>query len=323
MSPADTDRTKPEREEREACPLVTIGLPVFNGERHLRAALESLVAQSYRNLEILISDNASTDRTAAICREFAAADPRVRYSRNECNIGGFRNHDLLVERATGTYFMWAGHDDVRAPDCVRRCVEVLEREPDVVLCFTTSVTIDGEGIPIPARGTPPDASAPRAADRFHDLIRMDHLIEPIYGLMRLDVLRKTPLLGQYPDSDRVLVAELALHGPFRRIPEPLFFRRDHPGRSTRLYPSRRMRMAWISPASGRSFALPHARQFVEYIRAIRRAPIGAGDRLRCLGYMAAWLEINRKRLARDFIGTAREFARTLGRRTRGPGGAPR
>jgi hypothetical protein len=196
-------------------------------------------------------------------------------------------------------------------------VEVLEREPDVVLCFTRSVTIDGEGRTIPGRETPLAAGAARPADRFQELIRMDHLIEPIYGLMRLDVLQKTPLLGQFPDSDRVLVAELALYGPFRRVPEPLFFRRDHPARSIRVYPSRRTRMAWISPTSARSLPFPYTREFIEYLRVIRRAPIGSGERVRCLGHMVRWLEANRARLARDLVGCGRDLVRMFGRRLRG------
>jgi glycosyltransferase involved in cell wall biosynthesis len=299
-------------------PRVSIGLPVYNGERHLRAALDSLLGQTFTDIEVILSDNASTDGTEAICREYASKDPRVLYFRNERNIGGFRNHDRVVGLASGTYFMWAAHDDVRAPECVRRCVEVLDPEPDVVLCFTGSASIDADGRPLPARETAIDAGAARASERFHDLIRMDHLIEPIYGLMRLEVLRRTPLLGQFPDSDRVLVAELALHGPFRRIAEPLLLRRDHAGRSTRAYPTRRMRMAWISPGASTRVALPYARQFVEYVRAIRRAPIARVERVRCLGHMAVWLETNRRRLSRELVASVREVARPVVHPERGP-----
>src|ERR1700726_3052082 len=126
-------------------PLVSIGIPVFNAQRYLREALDSLIAQDYENIELVISENASTDGTAAICREYAARDPRVRYERAEMNQGAVWNFNRVYSLARGTYFMWAAFDDLRAPSYVRRCVERLEAQPSAVLCCTDVRLIDEAG----------------------------------------------------------------------------------------------------------------------------------------------------------------------------------
>src|SRR3954463_12928543 len=122
-------------------PLVSIGLPVYNGEHFIAAALDSLLAQDYAPIELIISDNASTDRTPEICREYAANDPRVRYYRISTNVGVIKNFNRVFERSTGDYFMWAGDHDLRAPTYVSRCMEIMTADPSVVLCCTQTVRV--------------------------------------------------------------------------------------------------------------------------------------------------------------------------------------
>ena len=121
---------------------VTIGLPVYNGERYLRPAIESILAQSFPHFELVISDNASTDGTEAICRDDADRDERVRYYRNTANLGMSRNFNLTFERATGRYFKWAADDDLLEPQYLARCVQVLDRDPGVILCHSQVRIID-------------------------------------------------------------------------------------------------------------------------------------------------------------------------------------
>src|SRR2546426_6424374 len=120
---------------------VSIGLPVFNCDPLLRQAVDSLLTQTYSDFELVISDNASTDGTEAICREYAAKDHRVRYYRGERNRGAVWNWNRVFELSGGEYFKWAAHDDLCAPDYVERCVEVLDRDPSVVLCYAETVLI--------------------------------------------------------------------------------------------------------------------------------------------------------------------------------------
>ena len=110
-------------------PRISVGLPVYNGEAYLPAALTSLLKQDYGDFELIVSDNASTDGTEAICREFAANDPRIRYSRNETNIGAARNYNRVFELSRSKLFKWASHDDECHPSLLRRCVEVFDMSP--------------------------------------------------------------------------------------------------------------------------------------------------------------------------------------------------
>jgi len=124
-------------------PFVSIGLPVYNGEDYLEEALESIAAQTYRNYEVIISDNASTDRTADICESYAARDPRIRYVRNPVNIGGDRNYYRCVELSRGQYFLGAAHDDRFHPEYLERVLAVLEADPEVVFGHSRAHQING------------------------------------------------------------------------------------------------------------------------------------------------------------------------------------
>ena len=128
-------------------PKVSIGMPVYNGDRYLGSAVESLLAQTFGDFSIVIVDNASTDGTEAIGREFAKRDRRVRYHRNPENIGGGPNFNRAFDMANDApYFKWAAHDDLHAPDFLAECVAVLDRRSDVVLCHCETEHIDENGM---------------------------------------------------------------------------------------------------------------------------------------------------------------------------------
>src|SRR5882762_1549884 len=117
-------------------PRISIGLPVYNGENFITDALESILGQTYTDFELIISDNASTDRTEALCKSYAARDPRIRYWRNAENLGAARNFNRVFELSSGEYFKWTAHDDVLAPDYLEKCIEASDRDPSVVLVYT-------------------------------------------------------------------------------------------------------------------------------------------------------------------------------------------
>ena len=117
-------------------PLVSIGMPVFNGEKSLAQALDALLEQDYSNLEVIISDNGSTDRTPMICQEFLKKDSRIKYYRSSENLGSNWNFNRVFDLSSGKYFMWAAHDDLRELSFVRACVEMLEQSAEAVLCHS-------------------------------------------------------------------------------------------------------------------------------------------------------------------------------------------
>ncbi len=195
-----------------ARPRVSVGIPVYNGERYLAAALESLRAQTYEDFELIISDNASIDHTAEIARSYAAQDRRIRYVRNARNVGAAGNFRHTLQLASGEYFRWAAADDISAPEFLARCVEVLDREPRVVLAYPKTRFIDEYGRVTADYDDRLHLPQQRASDRFRALVdRLGHC-NAMYGLTRKDVVRRTRLLGSYFGADIVLLAELVLYG---------------------------------------------------------------------------------------------------------------
>jgi glycosyltransferase involved in cell wall biosynthesis len=271
-----------------AAPRVTIGLAVYNGVNFLVEALRSLVEQDFADMEILIADNASTDGTLAICEEFAARDPRVRIIPSDRNRGLGWNHDRLVPEARGEYFKWAAHDDRYRPSFVSACVAVLDARPDVVLCYTNTVDIDGDGELIKTWPATDRASQDDAVVRFRDVMQNERQCFPVYGLIRTDALRETILMGSYAGSDQPLLAELALRGRFVEVHEPLLEHREHAGRSITAFPNSRDRIVLYHPDAAGKVTFPRWHMAWDYARVIGRSPVGARAKLRAAIGFGPW-----------------------------------
>lgn len=212
-------------------PTLTVGVPVFNGATYLEAAVESVLSQSYRDFELIISDNASTDETETIGRAFAARDPRVTYRRNAENIGLTANFNLLVPLARGRLFKWASADDVLRPGYLERCVATIEADATVVLVYPRTDFVNGDGARLDLEDPGWHLVSDDASARLSTAIQAGHFVNAVNGVIRTDALRRTRLLAPYPGSDYRLMAELALLGKFAEIPERLFVRRIHGGSS--------------------------------------------------------------------------------------------
>jgi glycosyltransferase involved in cell wall biosynthesis len=286
LSPIPDDRTS-------VAPQVSIGLPVFNGERYLSAAIASILDQDFRNLELIICDNASTDGTAAICAGFAQADQRVRYIRNPRNLGAARNYDLCFEQARGTYFKWAAHDDCLAPGYLTKAVAALDRTPAAVLCTVGVAEIGPQG-EVLRRYTNrfPGIEAASPARRFGAVIHTRHQCEDFFGLFRRTALIGSELHGAYSGSDRVLLAEMALRGPWVSLPDPLFLHREHEDRYTRavLLKDRRQAALWQDPgkALGVTSELFHAVVYWRYLRLVRKSVPSPAARAACYAELLRW-----------------------------------
>jgi len=281
-------------------PRVTVGLPVYNGEPYLEQAVTALLAQTYSDFELIIADNASTDGTSAICRDFEHRDARVRYHRSDVNLGAAPNYNRVVEMARGEFFKWAAHDDVCAPTYLENCVAVLDRNPSVVVCYPRTRIIDEQGRDKGPYEDNLHLTSSRRHERFRDVVfRESGECNAVFGLIRIDVLKMTALIGNYPASDMILLSELALHGNFHELSDALFQRRDHPQTSIRANVTTDERAAWFDPKKADKKQFTHWRWVLEYHRAIRRAKAGAGDGLRCYQYLGRWIRWNRRRLASE------------------------
>jgi glycosyltransferase involved in cell wall biosynthesis len=285
------------RSGRGGTPRVSIGLPVFNGEDFLEEALESLLGQTYEDFELIISDNASTDRTHEICQRFASADRRIRYSRNARNIGAIQNSNLTFQMARTEYFRFAAHDDVLDPTLLERLVEEMDRRPDVVNCYSASVIIDAEGHQT-AFSYRNDAFAPRPSQRLRTMLAADGLCLATYGLLRSDTLRQTLPEQNYTSGDHAFLVELALRGRFHLVPELLFYKRKHSGNIWR-DPIRQM--VWFRPelaTTGRP-TFPRWLELAGYVRAVLRVSLPPSERAKCFLWIGRWVVRRRKALARE------------------------
>ncbi|MGW1342884.1 glycosyltransferase family 2 protein [Kribbella sp. NPDC002412] len=275
-----------------AVPRLSVGLPVYNGEKYLAESLDALLGQSYGDFELVISDNASTDSTEEICREYLAKDSRISYYRQPVNIGATPNHNWTFEHSGGELFKWASYDDLYGRDLLLRCIEALDDDPALVLAHAHQAIIDGNGDIVLKVDYPLATDDPRAPERFKSLL-FGVGGDDFYGVMRSDILRRTPLNGSYHHSDRTIMAELCLYGRFHQVPELLFFRRDHPDRAERAKPTIRSRSANMEPRRASRLKHPTARLLAEYVGGfvggIRRAPLSSSDRRKCYGHLAHWL----------------------------------
>ena len=295
-------------------PRVSIGVPVYNGARYLGEAIESLLRQTYEDIEIIISDNASTDATEEIASSFAARDPRVRYDRLPKNIGAAANFNRVLALARGEYFRWASADDLSAPEFVERCVAVLDRQPDVVQAYPRAKLIDEHGAVIGEYHDNLHIVAERASDRYIQVLERIGLCNAIYGVMRTSVLRRMPPLGAFEGSDIPWQAEIALHGKIWEIPEYLFFRRMH--RDAQSSMSADARQVHYDPASAGKPVMRHWRHAGARLGAAIRGPGDLWDRARLLGFLARDVVWSRDAFARELVAYAR--CTLAGRRRRSP-----
>jgi glycosyltransferase involved in cell wall biosynthesis len=282
-------------------PRVSIGLPVYNGAQFLHGSLRSLLSQDFEDFELVISDNASTDETGEICRSYAASDRRIRYHRNNINIGSARNFRRVFELAGGEFFKWCSHDDVCHPAFLRRCLEVFDAEPpSVVLVYPLCDLIDEVGQIVGRAQGSVETRQARPYRRLAHVLRNFSYAYPIWGVIRSGCLRRSGLTGSVWYWDEVLLAELALYGEIIEVPEVLSEQRCHDGNaltqcsaaqgadvahnpSKANRTTRRQLRAWADPLGGSArMWLPNQEEhYWEYAKRIHRSQLPVSEKLLC------------------------------------------
>jgi glycosyltransferase involved in cell wall biosynthesis len=289
---------------------VTIGLPVYNGENYLASAIDTILAQTYGDFDFLISDNASSDGTEEICQGYAKRDSRIRYVRQHKNVGAAANYNLLFAMTDTPYFKWAAHDDVLAPAFLAACIDVLDRDPAVVLASPATTLIDEAGVPLPYSAelgglvdrsglcwpimpeNNPGLMAENPAVRFEAVMLKMFMCVEIFGLMRRPMILRTSLHGPFVGSDKVMLAELALLGRFWLGQETLFFRRCH-SKQFSASGSGAYRAQWFSGRRD-SMVAQQVKLLLAYCRAATTAELTLSQRYTCFralarrAYQARW-----------------------------------
>jgi glycosyltransferase involved in cell wall biosynthesis len=284
-----------------ATPLVSVGIPVYNGERYLAAALDAMLAQDLEDFELIISDNASDDGTAEIARDYAARDRRIRYYGNERNLGLVRNFNRLFELSTGRYFKWTAHDDWHPPQTLRLCADALERDPSAVLCATGVAIMDDDGEVFAEWHPSAELQSPEPHLRVHRLLWSMGETHPLFAVMRADALRRTrfapDLFRGFLGADRVLLAELALMGPIVQVPEIL-----HHYRQARMRPGAHLRTdrtppsVILDPANNGKLPSRTWRLCLEHLRLVSGARLTPRHKLWLLADVLARFGIRDSRL---------------------------
>jgi glycosyltransferase involved in cell wall biosynthesis len=199
-------------------------MPVYNEERFIERALDSLRQQDHPNLHILISDNASTDQTGEICQRAAKQDERIVYERMNENIGSAANFRRIADRAKGTYFMWAAGHDEWSPNFISKCIETLEENPQAAVAVATSYWIDESGKRQDRDTDYPDTRGQSLIGRFFTVFWGN--MHPVLGVIRAEYLHASKNMQSFVGADLVLLSELVLRGDFVRQRDAWWNRRD-------------------------------------------------------------------------------------------------
>jgi len=270
-------------------PRVTIGMPVYNGASHVAQAIDSLLSQTFGDFELIVADNASTDRTGDICSEYQARDPRVRYVRHATNRGSVFNWNFVVAEARGQYFKWASANDYCAPTQLERCVNVLDTEPAVVITYGRTAFVDDAGQLIGEYPHDIEVLDARPSVRFERVCRELRANNAQSGLIRLGTLRRTGIERSYPGGDMTLMSELALHGGFRRVPEVLLYRRMGLESATKFRSASELR-TFLNPVAKKRQDFVMWQTHWDYVASMSRTPLPLGERLAVLKYIlrSAW-----------------------------------
>jgi glycosyltransferase involved in cell wall biosynthesis len=278
-------------------PLLSVGLPVYNGLPYLAETLRSVRDAEFQDYELIVCDNASTDGTREVVQHFARDDARIRYFRNERNIGAARNFNRSFELARGKYFRWLASDDLHSHGAIARCVDVLERDPSVFLAFPLTRVIDEKGNVTEDYDDGDDWSSPSPSERFGYSLYRWGLSNPMFGVMRSDVLRHATLQGDYPASDLVMQSDLAIRGRFVRVGGEYYYRRMHAGCTDAL--DAVALAQFYDPDRRSAFDNKALRLFREIARVVQVAPVTSRERRRMWILLARRAWNARSTLARE------------------------
>jgi glycosyltransferase involved in cell wall biosynthesis len=289
---------------------VFIGLPVFNAQKHIRAAIESHLSQSFSDFELVIADNCSTDATLEISTEYASRDKRVRVLTAERNRGNRWNHRRLIEEISepNQYFRWAGGDDVMGPDLLQSMVEVLDSRAEVSAVMPDTRNIDDEGNPIGSMPRTLDLQSPDVFKRAHDILTVGFQHVIAYGLIRVSVLRDMRTRPAYPHWDPVFAFELALRGQVVQTQGTHLLRRFHPGSISLVKKVSEVRR-WAEPEAKAGMIFPTWKIAYERARVLMACPMSLRDRMRIALFLARVVSWQRKELTHDVVQAGRRALR--------------
>ena len=247
-------------------------MPVYNEDKYIASSIDSILNQDYSNIELIICDNASSDKTEEICRQYQKNDDRIQYYRNTHNIGAIANFQKSLNYANGKYFMFAGGHDKWSLNYISTNLIKLKNSPNSVLSYGATEWIDEEGLALNTQSAAYDTRGLDPVTRYL-LSIWGGTWSPVYGLIRVESLRKVRLNTPTIGSDIIMLSELSLIGSFIYTENCCWFRRmtrPHETKSERIerYNSSLFRMTNVL-----SQFFPHIRLPFELIKSIIRSEL--------------------------------------------------
>ncbi|MFO1217462.1 MAG: glycosyltransferase family 2 protein [Burkholderiaceae bacterium] len=292
-------------------PKVVIGLPIYNSQKYLEAAIDSILGQSFEDFELAISDNGSTDATQSICERYAVADRRVRYWRSPENRGILWNHRRVLEAisSAGQYFRWAGGDDVMGSGLLQSMVAILDDDPEVFSVTPDTRNIDDDGTDIGPMPRTLDFRSTSARQRAREALLADYQHVMAYGLMRAGPLLKMRTGPHYPGWDAVFLWELVLRGKVYQTDGSVLYRRFHSGSISRVK-SLKEKRKWVEPTATKGMAFPHWLWARERYRVLFACPLTGADRWHIALLLTRFTLWQRSALVSELLSVARRQLRS-------------
>lgn len=285
-----------------AIPRVSIAVPAYNCDKFIAQSIESLLAQTYGDFELVISDNASTDATEDVCRRYLALDKRVRYFRHPRNIGGPGNFRHAYSLCSGEFHKWSTADDHWHPAFLQEAVDVLDRHPDVVLCYPMTQLIDANGARLSDYKDTLHLVDASPLVRYRDLYRLIGLCNAHLGLIRRSAMQQTRLIGGYKASDIDFLGELSLLGKFWLLPDIRFFRRFHAESSSWARGDPEHQRKYYDPVSRVDRGMHAWRRAQFQFGMIWRSPVALSVKLAMLADVARRTGYARHALSQELLG---------------------
>lgn len=279
---------------------VSIGIPVHNGEKWIKDTLNSILSQTHTNIEVIISDNASTDNTEAVCRGFSERDARVRYYRNEKNIGVANNFNAVFYHSTGDYFKWSSVSDIIKPDFIEMCLDKFAIDSSLVLVCPGTVLFNEKDGTEEKYDDKLDVSSDSPVERFVHYLENVKLNNIMNGLIKTEALKKTGVFKNFLGADVNMIAELSLYGKLIFLPEYLFFRRMEEETATVYKPVEEV-LEYYNPSKKNLMLFQYWVMDLYYFKIINNSLLISAEKRTLYRYILKMLYWHKKTLWDDFL----------------------
>jgi glycosyltransferase involved in cell wall biosynthesis len=293
-----------DKERAGMTPLLTIGVPVYNGEAYVEDSIQSVLDQSFGDFRLVVSDNASSDTTPDILRRLADKDPRIELRLWPVNKGGGWNFNSLAVEVPTPFFKWAAHDDLHDPSYLEKCMAELLAHPDVVAVHSRTRYIDDEGVEV-ARTFRDDVFADaRPSNRLQAVLFSHHDFTFDFSVIRTSALEQSRLYLPGYFAETVFLAELALRGRMVQLPEHLFLNRLHSNRSSAQNDNSDAKMTfqtWWGGQDVRVTTMPTWAALTQLWSAVRLSPVRGRERRACFRVILAWARLHWRGLAIETV----------------------